>query len=235
MRVRTPSTYRVGERRVFDYGWPVSRLVLFLRRKTYSVPGFSAAYRVIGGEESEFVLRATGWKNRRAKVGSEVLVQVGMQNKTYKMPHELSGGEQQQCNCRALLNRLPSCWPRANGKSRPRRESNRFPCRRFYRVPPLSCLPITTPCALPETSSVREYVLPMSKNGYLAPLKIVTTQIVAETKYIFVTVVVSSPRESSRHRLVSCYRQGYRVTIQKFIPISTSTPVLNPYEHGEAT
>ena len=55
----------------------------------------------------EFVLRATGWKNRqeiRDRI-NEVLVQVGMQNKTYKMPHELSGGEQQRVViARALLN-----------------------------------------------------------------------------------------------------------------------------------
>jgi cell division transport system ATP-binding protein len=37
-----------------------------------------------------------------------VLVQVGMQNKTYKMPHELSGGEQQRIViARALLNSPP--------------------------------------------------------------------------------------------------------------------------------
>jgi len=55
----------------------------------------------------EFVLRATGWKNRREIKDriNEVLVQVGMQNKTYKMPHELSGGEQQRVViARALLN-----------------------------------------------------------------------------------------------------------------------------------
>ena len=55
----------------------------------------------------EFVLKATGWKsqseiNRRIE---EVLEQVGMHNKGYKMPHELSGGEQQRIAiARALLN-----------------------------------------------------------------------------------------------------------------------------------
>ncbi len=55
----------------------------------------------------EFVLRATGWSkkkdiNRRIE---EVLQQVGMQTKGYKMPHELSGGEQQRIViARALLN-----------------------------------------------------------------------------------------------------------------------------------
>lgn len=54
-----------------------------------------------------FVLRATGWKKKndiRQRINS-VLAQVGMQNKGYKMPHELSGGEQQRIViARALLN-----------------------------------------------------------------------------------------------------------------------------------
>lgn len=55
----------------------------------------------------EFVLKATGWK-RKQEIGdriNEVLYQVGMQTKSYKMPHELSGGEQQRIViARALLN-----------------------------------------------------------------------------------------------------------------------------------
>jgi cell division transport system ATP-binding protein len=55
----------------------------------------------------EFVLRATGWTKIdliRRRIG-EVLEQVGMSNKGYKMPHELSGGEQQRIViARALLN-----------------------------------------------------------------------------------------------------------------------------------
>ena len=55
----------------------------------------------------EFVLKATGWKNKALmdKRVEEVLRQVGMQTKGYKMPHELSGGEQQRIViARALLN-----------------------------------------------------------------------------------------------------------------------------------
>lgn len=55
----------------------------------------------------EFVLRATGWKKRHEIDDriDEVLQQVGMQTKSYKMPHELSGGEQQRIViARALLN-----------------------------------------------------------------------------------------------------------------------------------
>lgn len=56
----------------------------------------------------EFVLRATGWRSRQeieTRI-DEVLADVGMDNKSYKMPHELSGGEQQRIViARALLNR----------------------------------------------------------------------------------------------------------------------------------
>jgi cell division transport system ATP-binding protein len=56
----------------------------------------------------EFVLRATGWKDRTAIQNRihEVLTQVGMENKGYKMPNELSGGEQQRIViARAILNK----------------------------------------------------------------------------------------------------------------------------------
>ncbi len=56
----------------------------------------------------EFVLRATGWKDRQridARI-SEVLDSVGMSTKAHKMPHQLSGGEQQRIAiARALLNK----------------------------------------------------------------------------------------------------------------------------------
>lgn len=54
-----------------------------------------------------FVLEATGWKNLSDIDNriEEVLNQMGMANKSYKMPHELSGGEQQRIViARALLN-----------------------------------------------------------------------------------------------------------------------------------
>lgn len=55
----------------------------------------------------EFVLKATGWKNareREVRIG-EVLRSVGMQDKSHRMPHQLSGGEQQRVSiARALLN-----------------------------------------------------------------------------------------------------------------------------------
>lgn len=57
-----------------------------------------------------FVLRATGWKDKNAMKSHamDVLEQVGMANKAYKMPYQLSGGEQQRVViARALLN-MPS-------------------------------------------------------------------------------------------------------------------------------
>ena len=54
----------------------------------------------------EFVLKATGWKNKkdREKRIEEVLNEVGMIDKIDKMPHELSGGEQQRVAiARALI------------------------------------------------------------------------------------------------------------------------------------
>jgi len=54
-----------------------------------------------------FVLRATGWddKDKINNRVQEVLTQVNMGQKGYKMPHELSGGEQQRVSiARAILN-----------------------------------------------------------------------------------------------------------------------------------
>jgi cell division transport system ATP-binding protein len=54
-----------------------------------------------------FVLKATGWSERRemdVKI-NEVLDKVGMKNSIHKMPHQISGGEQQRVAvARALLN-----------------------------------------------------------------------------------------------------------------------------------
>lgn len=54
----------------------------------------------------QFVLRSTGWKKADiANRINEVLEQVGMSDKKDKLPHELSGGEQQRIAiARALLN-----------------------------------------------------------------------------------------------------------------------------------
>lgn len=58
-------------------------------------------------ENLKFVLKATGWKDEmliQEKIG-DVLDKVGLKNKGYKMPYEMSGGEQQRIDiARALLN-----------------------------------------------------------------------------------------------------------------------------------
>jgi len=54
-----------------------------------------------------FVLKATGWKNKfeMQKRIQDVLEKVHLSTKGFKMPHELSGGEQQRISiARALLN-----------------------------------------------------------------------------------------------------------------------------------
>ena len=55
----------------------------------------------------KFVLRATGWKDEKLmneKI-SDVLEKVGLKSKGFKMPYEMSGGEQQRVDiARALLN-----------------------------------------------------------------------------------------------------------------------------------
>ncbi|QIK55776.1 ATP-binding cassette domain-containing protein [Dysgonomonas sp. HDW5B] len=80
----------------------------FLRRKIGIVfQDFQLLIDRSAEKNLEFVLKATGWDSQDAIDNRirEVLTQVGMQNKGYKMPHELSGGEQQRIViARALLN-----------------------------------------------------------------------------------------------------------------------------------
>ncbi len=56
----------------------------------------------------QFVLKATGWKDKKkadARI-DEVLTEVGLQDRKDRMPHELSGGEQQRIAiARAILNK----------------------------------------------------------------------------------------------------------------------------------
>jgi cell division transport system ATP-binding protein len=58
-------------------------------------------------ENLRFVLRATGWKDEKLieeKI-NDVLDKVGLKSKGFKMPYEMSGGEQQRVDiARALLN-----------------------------------------------------------------------------------------------------------------------------------
>lgn len=58
-------------------------------------------------ENLQFVMKATGWKDRKLidERIRDVLEKVGLRSKIKKMPHEISGGEQQRVViARALLN-----------------------------------------------------------------------------------------------------------------------------------
>ena len=84
------------------------REIPFLRRKLGIVfQDFQLLTDRSVNDNLEFVLRSTGWKNKSEidkRIG-EVLEKVGLDLKGYKMPHQLSGGEQQRVVIgRALLN-----------------------------------------------------------------------------------------------------------------------------------
>lgn len=99
-----------GEATVLDYDMTAirSRELPYLRRRLGII---FQDYKLLTDRSVEenllFVLRATGWKDKvlMQEHVLEVLKQVGMHNKAYKMPYELSGGEQQRVViARALLN-----------------------------------------------------------------------------------------------------------------------------------
>lgn len=100
-----------GEARLLDYNLRKikRREIPYLRRKLGIVfQDFQLLTDRSVYKNLEFVLKATGWKRKkeiRERI-MEVLSQVGMPDKGYKMPHELSGGEQQRVViARALLNK----------------------------------------------------------------------------------------------------------------------------------
>ncbi len=99
-----------GEAHIFEYDLRKirRRQIPYLRRKLGIV---FQDFQLLTDRNIEqnllFVLRATGWKDNKLMKDQvvQVLEQVGMQNKAYKMPHELSGGEQQRIViARSLLN-----------------------------------------------------------------------------------------------------------------------------------
>lgn len=99
-----------GEAEVFDYDLRDIRSseIPYLRRRIGIVfQDFQLLTDRSAWDNLDFVLRATGWRNRDERDAriDHVLRLTGMQGKAYKMPHELSGGEQQRIVIsRALLN-----------------------------------------------------------------------------------------------------------------------------------
>lgn len=102
---------KTGEASIFDYDLRAvkRKQIPYLRRKIGIVfQDFQLLTDRNIYSNLEFVLDATGWKDKTAKDEriEQVLKEVGMTNKSYKMPHELSGGEQQRIViARALLNK----------------------------------------------------------------------------------------------------------------------------------
>ncbi len=94
-------------------GYSIRKLVRkdtpFLRRQLGVVfQDFQLLYDRSVNENLYFVMRATGWKVKKDVLAraAEVLRLVGLEEVGTKMPHQLSGGEQQRVSiARALLNR----------------------------------------------------------------------------------------------------------------------------------
>lgn len=99
-----------GEAKFSDYDLRnlSRRQIPYLRRKIGIVfQDFQLLTDRTVEENLLFVLRATGWKDTKVMKNhvASILEQVGMQDKRYKMPYRLSGGEQQRVViARALLN-----------------------------------------------------------------------------------------------------------------------------------
>jgi len=93
-------------------GFPLKALketeVPFLRRKLGIVfQDFQLLTDRTIEQNLQFVLKATGWKDKNliSERIKDVLEKVGLRSKMKKMPHEISGGEQQRVViARALLN-----------------------------------------------------------------------------------------------------------------------------------
>ena len=102
-----------GHARVLDYDLRSIRRrdIPYLRRQIGIVfQDFCLLTDRSAEDNLRFVLRATGWTDKASidERIEEVLKSVGMVNKNYKKPYELSGGEQQRLViARALLNRPP--------------------------------------------------------------------------------------------------------------------------------
>lgn len=92
----------------FDLKKLAEKDIPFLRRKLGIVfQDFQLLTDRTIEQNLEFVMKATGWKDKKliSERARDVLEKVGLRSKVKKMPHELSGGEQQRVViARALLN-----------------------------------------------------------------------------------------------------------------------------------
>lgn len=103
-----PLHHGIGEVVGFDLPSLKEKQIPFLRRKIGIV---FQDFKLLNDrniyENLRFVLKATGWKSKtemNAKI-KEVLNKVGLEEKSLKMPYQISGGEQQRIAiARALLN-----------------------------------------------------------------------------------------------------------------------------------
>ncbi len=92
----------------FDISKMTWKKVPFLRRNLGVIfQDFQLLTDRTVNDNLKFVLKATGWKDEKLiqeKI-ADVLDKVGLKSKGFKMPYELSGGEQQRVDiARALLN-----------------------------------------------------------------------------------------------------------------------------------
>jgi cell division transport system ATP-binding protein len=102
--IRTGKAHVVG----FDLCHLKTRQIPLLRRKIGVVfQDFQLLMDRSVFDNLAFVLNTTGWRNKKMMTQRilEVLDKVGMRQKSHKMPHQLSGGEQQRIAiARAVLN-----------------------------------------------------------------------------------------------------------------------------------
>lgn len=99
-----------GEARVFDFdlpSLPLNRIPELRRKLGIVFQDFQLLTDRSVYQNLRFVLNSTGWKDRQLieERIDDVLALVGMEAYKHKMPHELSGGEQQRIViARAILN-----------------------------------------------------------------------------------------------------------------------------------